>query len=126
MGFLPTDDCNYLTSKGISFEEAEDRSQKGIILREYSLPAGSFDVSTVDILIMLPAGYPDVPPDMFHTIPWIKLATDGRYPRAADQPVVFVDQNWQRWSRHNQEWRIGVDGIWTMLKRIEYALLVAA
>ena len=70
--------------------------------------------------------YPDVPPDMFHTMPWVKLTPDGRYPTAADQPVIFAGQQWQRWSRHNNEWRAGVDGIWTMLKRIDNALAVAA
>lgn len=126
MGFLPPDDRNYLTSKGIAFEEVEDGLQKGIILRGHQLPLGRFDSTSADILIMLPAGYPDVAPDMFYTMPWVKLVPEGRYPRAADQSVTFAGQNWQRWSRHNQEWRGGVDGIWTMLKRIENALAVAA
>lgn len=126
MGFLPPDDRRYLTDKGLTFDEVEDGAQKGIILRSYPLPAGRFDAPAADILILLPAGYPDVPPDMFHTMPWVKLTPDGRYPRAADQPVTFAGQLWQRWSRHNNEWRAGVDGIWTMIKRIDNALAVAA
>ena len=126
MGFLPPEDHRYLTDKGITFEEVEDGAQKGIILRNHTLPTGRFDALAADILILLPSGYSDVPPDMFHTMPWIKLMPDGRYPKAADQPVPFAGQQWQRWSRHNNEWRAGVDGIWTMLKRIDNALAVAA
>lgn len=65
-------------------------------------------------------------PDMFYLEPWIKLVQGNRYPKAANNPFSFSGRSWQRWSRHNNEWRRGVDGIWTMLKRIEYALEVAA
>lgn len=126
MPFLPPDDRRYLTGKGIPFEEIEDGAQRGVILRAHPLPAGRFDAAAADILILLPAGYPDVPPDMFYTIPWIKLVHEARYPKAADHPLMFAARNWQRWSRHNKEWRAGIDGIWTTLKRIENALVVAA
>ncbi len=126
MNFLPERDRQYLESRGLSFEEVVDGSQKGIILRGFQLPAGSFDNSQADILIVLPSGYPDLPPDMFYLLPWVKLVSVLRYPRCADQPHNFGSQQWQRWSRHNNEWRVGTDGIHTMLKRIENALEVAA
>lgn len=126
MGFLPPDDQRYLSEKGITFEEMEDGPRKGIVLRSYPLPAGRFDAPAVDVLILLPSGYPDIPPDMFHTMPWLRLKSKNRYPNRADQEVSFAGQKWQRWSRHNNEWRSGVDGIWTMLKRVDNALAVAA
>ncbi len=126
MVFLPPDDRRYLSDKGVVFEEVEGGTQKGIILRNYPLPAGHFDAQVADILILLPAGYPDIPPDMFHTLPWVRLASNNQYPYRADQEVNFAGRKWQRWSRHNNEWRAGVDGIWTMLKRVDNALLVAA
>ena len=79
-----------------------------------------------DVLIIIPSGYPDNRTDMFHLIPWVKLKNGNKYPNRADQAVIFNGQKWQRWSRHNNEWRAGIDGIWTMLKRVEHALLVAA
>jgi len=79
-----------------------------------------------DILIMLPPGYPDAPPDMFYCLPWLRLVARGAYPNCADVPLSFQGQTWQRWSRHNNEWRAGKDGIWTMLKRVEHALAEAA
>lgn len=125
MAVLPLRDRDYLLKRNIVFEEV-DGAQKAVILRSYPLPAGRFDVATADILIVLPNGYPDVRPDMFFAMPWLKLAKGNHYPRAADQPFDFNGQRWQRWSRHNNQWRAGIDGIWTMLRRIDSALEAAA
>ena len=126
MTFLPEKDREYLESKGIVFEEHEQGSQKGVILKGFSLPHGRFDADAADILILLPPGYPDAAPDMFYTLPWLKLAGRGCYARRADQPFSFKGESWQRWSRHNSEWRPGADGIWTMIMRVEHALELAA
>ncbi|MCY4610137.1 MAG: hypothetical protein OXC38_00245 [Gammaproteobacteria bacterium] len=121
MNFLPDRDREYLISKGISFEEVEDNGKKAVILKEQSLPVGRFDQEEVDVLIQLPRGYADVAPDMFYLLPWVKSVATKLYPPQADQPFNFGGQKWQRWSRHNNDWRPGIDGIWTMIKRIEYA-----
>jgi len=126
MSFLPSDDVTHLQSKEIVYKEVEEGGRKGIVLIAYSLPAARFDANKADILILLPSGYPDVGPDMFYLLPWVRLVAGNRYPKAADQPLQFCGQKWQRWSRHNPEWRPGIDGIWTMLKRIDAALQVAA
>lgn len=126
MAFLPEKDREYLESKSIVYEEHIQGSQKGVILKGFSLPNGRFDAEAADVLILLPPGYPDAPPDMFYTLPWLKLAGRGCYARRADQPFNFNGQRWQRWSRHNSEWRPGADGIWTMIKRVEHALELAA
>jgi hypothetical protein len=126
MKLLPEKDRQYLSDRGLTWDEVADGANKGIILKNFSLPDGRFDVQTADILILLPTGYPDVPPDMFFLLPWIRLVPISQYPKAADQPFPFQGQSWQRWSRHNNEWRPGTDGIWTMLKRVEFALESAA
>ncbi len=126
MSFLPAADLEYLTSKGIAFQEVEQNGKKGVILKERPLPNGRFDAAKADILILLPKGYPDVAPDMFYLTPWVKLVPSNTYPKKADQALDFAGQKWQRWSRHNKEWRPGVDGIWTMIKRVEDALEKAA
>lgn len=126
MSFLPEKDREYLESKGITYEEHTQGSQRAVILKGYSLPQARYDADAADVLILLPPGYPDTPPDMFYTLPWLKVAPAGRYARAADQPFNFNGERWQRWSRHNREWRPGADGIWTMTKRVEHALAIAA
>jgi hypothetical protein len=126
MTFLPERDRQYLVDHGFSWEEVEDGVTKGIILQNFNLPVKRFSTPTANILIVLPGLYPDVAPDMFFLMPWLYLASSGAFPKAADVPFPFQGQSWQRWSRHNSEWRSGIDGIWTMLKRVENALEVAA
>lgn len=123
---LPEEDRAYLLSCEIAFEEFTDNSVRGVILRSLPLPSGRFDAGKADVLIQLPAGYPDCAPDMFYLLPWVRLTPNNQLPKAADQPFVFRGQTWQRWSRHNQAWRPGVDGIWTMIRRIDKALEIAA
>ncbi|MBP2490930.1 hypothetical protein JOH50_006726 [Rhizobium leguminosarum] len=123
---LPPEDRAYLQEQGIAFEEVADGMTKAVVLKGWSLPAARFDVGAADILILLPPAYPDCAPDMFYLMPWVRLAASQRYPNAADQPHAFAGKTWQRWSRHNNAWRPGVDGIWTMVRRIERALEIAA
>lgn len=126
MTFLPERDRQYLSDRGFNWEEVEDGATKGIILQNFNLPVGRFSTPTANILIVLPGLYPDVAPDMFFLMPWLHLASSGDFPKAANVNFPFQGQSWQRWSRHNSEWRPGIDGIWTMLKRVENALEVAA
>jgi hypothetical protein len=121
MSFLPEKDLDYLKGKELPFEEALDGSQKVLILKSYPLDGARFDAAQVDILVMIPQGFPDIGPDMFYTFPWLRLRDKNCYPRAADQPLNFLGKTWQRWSRHSNDWRPGRDGIRTVLKRVEHA-----
>ncbi len=125
MSVLPTRCRRHLVERNIAFDEI-DGPQKGIILKNYEVPSPLFDADRADILILLPDGYPDVRPDMFFVMPWLRLVPSGGYPKAADQPFEFAGRNWQRWSRHQDHWRPGIDGLWTMLRRIDAALEAAA
>ena len=126
MSILPSKDRRYLSVRGIAYREVEQGGQKGVILTDFPLPDGKFQVSQANILIVLPPGYPDAPPDMFYAVPHLLLVAGRRAPRATQVQLNFDGQNWQRWSRHNNQWRPGADGLWTMIKRIEVALEVAA
>ena len=121
-GALPRRDQIYLSAAAPGFQVISDKHQVGIVLKDFVLPDGGFDVGRTDILIILPAGYPDAPPDMFYCHPWLRRASNGTYPKCADIPQAFSGITWQRWSRHNSQWRPGKDGIWTMIKRVEHAL----
>lgn len=123
---LPREDRDYLREQGIEYEEVVEGATKAVVLKGWSLPPARFDAGAADILILLPPAYPDCAPDMFYLMPWVRLATSQRYPTAADQPHAYSGKTWQRWSRHNNAWRPGVDGIWTMVRRIERALEIAA
>lgn len=122
---LPEADQRYLQRHGIPAQVVCEGPHTGVVLQQVQLPENKFDHPAADILVILPPGYPDVAPDMFFCDPWLKLVTVGRYATCADQPHVFSGRNWQRWSRHNSAWRPGVDGLHTMIKRIEHALMEA-
>lgn len=124
--WLPARDLSYLADNGIEAECLSDGSQKAIVLKNFLLPANKFKVARADILVLIPQAYPDVPPDMFYADPWLLLKETERYATAADQPQAFAGRNWQRWSRHNNEWRPGRDGIRSHIRRIRTALEEAA
>lgn len=126
LAVLPPADRSHLEARGIVYEVVSEGGQTAVILKGYSLPDGKFDHGGADILILLPAGYPDALVDMFYCDPWLKLGASGRYPNAANVPHSFAGRNWQRWSRHSQAWRPGIDGIHTVLGRIDRALKDAA
>jgi len=126
MTALTERDKAYLCERGYEFEENASDGQHGVTIKGRLLPTDHFDAVSADILIVLPPLYPMVPPDMFYLLPWVRLKRNNAFPRAADQPFQFANQKWQRWSRHSQDWRPGMDGIWTMLKRVEHALEIAA
>lgn len=119
---LPEADQRYLNGHGITAEIVCDASHKGVVLKQMQVPVGKFNHPAADVLVILPPGYPDVAPDMFFVSPWLTLVSAGRYPTCADQPHTFLGRSWQRWSRHNSSWRPGIDGLHTIIKRIEHAL----
>ena len=122
MSLLPSDDRRYLNDHEYAYREVVDGGNKGVVLTDFKLPEDKFQVPTADILILLPPGYPDAPPDMFYALPWLQLGSTSQYPRRANKSVAFEGQNWQRWSRHSTEWRPGTDGIGTMIQRVNRAL----
>lgn len=119
---LPLADRRYVTEHSLNVEPICEGNQLGVTLRGYRLPAGVFNVDMVDLLILLPPSYPDSAPDMFNADPWLKVKYSDRYPVAADRAHSFAGRKWQRWSRHNNEWRPGIDGLRTFLRRVNAAL----
>lgn len=118
---IPAPDRRYLEDHGLQPDAIIENNQKGLVFPSYPLPNGKFNRPQTDILILLPAGYPDAPPDMFFCNPPILLA-DGSAAASTDVQFPFHGRLWQRWSRHNSAWRPGIDGIHTMLQRVNAAL----
>jgi len=124
VSFLPEFDRNYLEEKGIKYREIVDNGKKGLVLQDAPLPAGKYDHEKVDILIFLPQGYRDVPPDMFYVHPSVFLMPQKKRAKATQATATFDGKMWQRWSRHfpGNHWRPGIDGIHTFMKKIDHAL----
>lgn len=126
--FLPEIDREYLIEKGYQFEEKVDANRIGLIIRNWILPDGKYNLQMSDLLILIPNGYPEVRPDMWYFNPVILLAPANRPARQTQANITFEGKSWQRWSRHYpaNEWRSGVDGIHTFLKKVQTALETAS
>jgi len=124
MTFLPESDRAYLSEKALNYREVTDNGQKGLILCDYVLPTKKFDRDNADLLILLPQGYSDIQPDMFYLYPGIFLMPDKSPVTKTQVNITFEKKEWQRWSRHSpkNDWRPGIDGIHTYLKKIDAAL----
>jgi len=125
--FLPEFDREYLLEKEYFFEEKIDADQNGLIIRNWILPIGKYNFENSDLLIILPNGYPEVRPDMWYFNPPLLLVPSNSLAKQTQVNINFEGKVWQRWSRHYpaNEWRSGVDGIHTYLKKVQTALEIA-
>jgi hypothetical protein len=126
--FLPEFDREYLLDKSYQFEETIASNGNGLIIKNFELPDGKFTCQSSDLLILIPKGYPDVKPDMWYFYPAILLISSKKPARQTEYSINFEGKVWQRWSRHfpANEWRSGIDGIHTYLKKIQVALEAAS
>lgn len=125
---LPRQDREYLNIKGFEYRETNEGAKKALIIDNFQLPDTKFTENKSSLMIYLPDGYPDVPPDMFYFSPALLLKQNNHQPAAADVPENYLGITWQRWSRHApaEEWRRGIDGIHSYLQRVILALKIAS
>ncbi|MGI9250407.1 MAG: E2/UBC family protein [Pseudohongiellaceae bacterium] len=118
MAALTPDDENYLNGHYSDQWEVPDNGSH-LLIRGYHLPDG-YDRKEVDMMVLIPAGYPAAALDMFYFSPSINRK-DSASIRAVAQEEHF-GCSWQRWSRHYQ-WQPGVHCVATHFQYIENALL---
>ncbi len=97
-----------------------------VVIEGFVVPEGLTPRATT-LLLRLPAGFPDSPPDMFWCDPPLRLS-NGSYPRAAENMEPYLNRIWQRFSRHlaSGSWRPGQDNLRTWLAIVRRALQDAA
>ena len=126
IGFLPDDDRVYLTAKGFAVrgevEELPDKTlRRGIIFSDFDMPhnleRANADGSRtpggcVDLLIVIPVGYPVVQLDSWYISPVLTLAGGAPINCATGAQELF-GKSWQFWSRHltNEEWAASDQGL---------------
>ena len=91
----------------------EGNGKYGLLIEGYDIPTG-FLQSQADLMLLIPAGYPASPLDMFYFDPPLKKL-NGQDAAALAIEVHFA-RSWQRWSRHYQ-WKPGEDNL---ARHIEY------
>ena len=118
------DDLEFLKSKEWKYTVRVVGGESHVIFHEFSLPT-AYTPERVDLLVRLPAAYPNANPDMYWTRQDVTLKATGQFPEASAHHEVpgsgagveyYENQKWQRWSRHYAEgWRPGVDGLRTYM-----------
>lgn len=136
MTFLPEDDQDYLSTKGLAFEEKSERlpdggERRGVVFPAFefggnlhsTIDSGLEPRSKCDVLVLIPPGYSTTKLDSFYTSPRLKRA-DGADPDRATGEAEIFGTKWQFWSRHleDHEWRIGEDGLGTYLQYVRAEL----
>jgi hypothetical protein len=116
MPIIPRGDDDYLKERAFNYQLKQIGSEVHLVITNWEFPP-AYSPRSADLLIRIPAGYPLSQLDMFWTTPDIKLASGG-WPQAADVHETHDGQNWQRWSRHTQEWRAGVDNLRTFITAV--------
>lgn len=114
MALIPEEDIEFLVEKGFDYELIQVEGAVHLILHRFPFPR--YVPKEADMLIRLPAGYPQTALDMFYTIPDVKLAS-GAFPDRCDQHPAFAGRIWQQWSRHST-WRVGIDNLRTHLSAV--------
>ncbi|HLG72218.1 MAG TPA: E2/UBC family protein [Chloroflexota bacterium] len=119
---LPKDQ-EFVSRKGFATEVSSENGMVCLVIKDFRLPDGYAPQKT-DLLIRIPPGYPDMPPDMFWCDPPVRLSATGGFPQAADLMETYLGRTWQRFSRHLSPaiWRSGVDGLESYFCLISQAL----
>jgi hypothetical protein len=118
---VPETDRDYLKEKGFTFKATRVGADVHVVIQDFLLPV-AYLPRTANLLIILPAGYPNANLDMFWTFPDVKLVNGG-VPQNCDHHQTYDGISWQRWSRHfNSAWRQGVDNIRTFIASVKHEL----
>lgn len=108
---LPEIDTEFLAEKGYSYDVRPESGAVWVIIRAFQFPP-PYTPNRADLLLQLPAGYPNAKPDMFWTSPDVKLP-GGSWPKSSNVQETHCGRTCQRWSRHFPDdcWRPGTDNL---------------
>ncbi len=116
MALIPQADEDYLKDRSFDYDLNAFGNEVHLILRNWAFPE-AYNPRSAELLIRILPGYPLSQLDMFWTTPDIKLAS-GAWPQASEVHETYAGRTWQRWSRHTQEWRAGIDNLRTFIAAI--------
>lgn len=133
MSLITQSDQARLLEIGMPFLEVEEGTNRFLILTQYPLKNGMYQVDQCEVLIVIPANYPQAGNDMFWVYPQLKRL-DGKpipgtsVPQNEQQgdPRFWNGKRYDRWSRHwpnpPHAWRPGKDDIDAILNRLSWCL----
>jgi hypothetical protein len=114
-------DAEALKRLGLSYKVSWQNGFTLLQIRDYPTGEG-LAPDRVTLLLRLPAGFPDVHPDMFWVDPPLHAASGGMIAGTQVQET-HLGRSWQRWSRHViGNWRPGIDNLSTYLAYVRRCL----
>ncbi|EOL8949508.1 multiubiquitin domain-containing protein [Cronobacter dublinensis] len=117
---LLDNDENYLNEMGFQWETCANEQSRWLVINDYVLPEG-YNQKQVQLVLLIPEGYPMSLLDMFYVFPELKLSNGSEIP--ATQIRVVIDQNtFQGWSRH-RPWDPNTDSVISQLAMANGCLL---
>jgi hypothetical protein len=116
------DDARFLAERGLQPDVVDEGGMTCLVFRDWPLGAG-YTASISDLLVRLPAGFPDVAPDMWWFDPPVQRVDRAVIPQT-QHTERYLGRSWQRWSRHFTagHWKSGVDCLETFLALIRREL----
>jgi hypothetical protein len=119
--FLMTaSETDFLNSLGLPWQALKEGSYNWLIVNNYPVPEG-YNVSCVDVALMIPPGYPVTQIDMAYFFPHLARRDNKQIGALAHQIISGVQ--YQRWSRHrtaSNPWRPGIDDVSTHLQLVNH------
>lgn len=109
------EDKKYLEERSHQYSTYEQGGVTLLVLEQYELPDG-YTPQAADVLIEIPADYPDANLDMWWVFPPVVFTRTGAEPAQTQVRQSFAgyapdpERQWQRFSRH-PSWRLGVDDL---------------
>ena len=119
---LLEEDEAYLRSKDLSYNFVPDEENGCLIFPGFKLAEGKYDRDQVDLMIYMTKGYNDAKLDNFYVEPAIRLKGTNQFPDRADHFETHAERKWQRFSRHVDHWRPGVDTLKNFLPLVSREL----
>lgn len=110
-------DQEYLDRKDWTYEVTVEKDKIYVVVKDM-LFSSKYTPRKADLMFMILPGYPTVKLDMFWTRPDVLLASNNKKPPSTESIEQHLGMSWQRWSRHLEEWRPGIDGFETFFAPI--------
>jgi hypothetical protein len=119
---LPEQDHVFLMSKEWIWETINDGGLQWVLIKKFTVPNG-YNVSAVQVAIMIPPGYPTSQLDMVYFFPALSLSNNKGIGALSFHPID--GKPFQRWSRHRtpqNPWRPGIDDLSGHITLIDFWL----
>lgn len=79
-----------------------------ILFRSFPLPPG-WDRESIDLLLLVPGGYPETPPDNFYAENGLRTASGAAPGNYEENHLEAAGRRWARFSYHAERWEPHAD-----------------